>query len=115
MKPTLLIVDDCHQMSSFLKHIFQANYHIAVMHDSQSALESISTGFKPDAMIIDYNLGDECGINLLKQLPSEIPSLMLTSEQKSEVRIKCLEAGAKDYLAKPFHPTELKLRLERIM
>ncbi len=88
-------------------------------HDGEQAWEKIKNN-RIDAVIIDYIMPKMNGIDLCKRIKadpllSSMPVLMLTGKAETEDKIHGLEAGADDYIAKPFDPNELLARLKSIL
>lgn len=80
----------------------------------------LQQGNMPDLIISDLNTPVMGGLDLTKQLKAsdifkKIPIVILSGEESSEMIIKCLEAGADDYLVKPFNPKELEARLKVVL
>ncbi len=73
--------------------------------------------FDFDLLVVDVMLPDASGLDLTGELrdSGDVPILLLTARKEVEDRIKGLEAGADDYLTKPFEPRELLLRVQRIL
>jgi two-component system phosphate regulon response regulator OmpR len=116
-KNHLLIVDDDYRIRSLLSQYLSNNgYLITSVADSKEARKALET-FQFDLIILDVllpqELGTEFAISLRKV--SHIAILMLTAMGTPEERIKGLEAGADDYMAKPFDPKELLLRIEKLL
>lgn len=120
MKPTMLLVDDEPMIQLLLQQIFQADYDVHVFSNGQEALEWMYKGVIPDLAIIDIQMPEMDGYQLMEHMKSsgffkEVPVFVLSGEETSSDRIKSLEMGAIDYLVKPFNPTELLLRANRIL
>ena len=74
----------------------------------------------PDAILLDFNLPEMTGLELLPYFRqnegwANTPIVMLSGIKDAEKRWQCLEAGANDFLAKPFHPKELVLRVNLLL
>ena len=115
MKKTILLVDDCAMMRRFLNTILSDNFNVVSLDNPNKAILWLKTNPEPDAIMLDIDLPEMSGFDTLHQLKnhdtwSEIPVMMLSGIKNAEKRWQCLEAGANDFLAKPFHPKELKLR-----
>lgn len=83
-------------------------------------MNALQTGTMPDIIITDYNTPQLNGLDFLKQLKSSgffssIPVIMLSGEEGSDIRVKCLSAGADDYIVKPFNPQELEIRINIVL
>ena len=115
--PHLLIVDDDERLRSVLRRYLVRNgFRIGEAQDAAAArskLQSLSF----DLVILDVMMPGESGVAFLAELrrESRVPVLMLTAMSEPADRIAGLEKGADDYLAKPFEPRELVLRLRNIL
>ena len=113
----LLIVDDDERIRSLLqKFLIRHGFWVSVARDASHARRILS-GLEFDLIVMDVMMPGEDGIALTKSLRSELstPILLLTARGEIEDRISGLEAGADDYLAKPFEPKELLLRINAIL
>ena len=94
---------------------------VEVFSDGSSALERLSNGGRPDAMVLDQVMPGVSGIELIEFMRSErlrlpqVPVLLLTAQGASESIVAGLQAGANDYLPKPFSPQELRARVEALL
>ncbi|NRA74213.1 MAG: response regulator transcription factor [Rickettsiales bacterium] len=117
-KKHILIVDDDIKMRKLLGQFLQThNFITTEVHDTQEAREALST-FTFDLIILDIMLPNESGIEFakkLKSIPFSTAILMLTAMEDVKSRILGLEAGADDYLSKPFEPQELALRIKKLI
>lgn len=110
----LLIVEDEAALAGALEHILQkAGHQTDWVADGQSALDYIR-GFSYDLVLLDIMLPKLDGISVLRQIRSEgiqTPVLMLTARTTVPDKATGLNAGADDYLTKPFDPEELLARI----
>jgi len=111
----VLVVDDDARLRRLLqRYLAEQGFRITVAADAAEARRIL--GFlQPDAMVVDVMMPGESGTDLIRALRDDglaLPILMLTARGEPEDRIVGLEAGADDYLAKPFEPRELLLRLK---
>ncbi len=109
----VLVVDDELQILRALKVILrEAGYEPIAVATAEEALDAAATR-PPDAAIIDLVLPDGDGIEVCKQLRSwsEMPILVLSAIGEEEQKVRALEAGADDYVTKPFGARELVARL----
>ena len=116
-KSHLLIVDDDYRIRSLLSQYLSKNgYLITSVSNTKEAREALET-FQFDLIILDVLLPQELGTEFAQHLRkiSRIAILMLTAMGTPEERIKGLEAGADDYMSKPFDPKELLLRIEKLI
>ena len=113
----LLIVDDDERIRTLLqKFLIKNGFLVSAARDSAHARRILS-GLDFDLIILDVMMPGEDGISLTKEVRknSATPILLLTAKGETQDRILGLEAGADDYLAKPFEPKELLLRLNAIL
>ena len=121
MQQTVLIIDDNTMMGKFLSRLLQDQFNIVYTEDPAEALLQIHGGLRPNLIILDYQMEQINGLDWLGQFKKgtsfwgDMPILMLSGSKESAVRIKALELGVADFVLKPFHPQELKLRIERLM
>ncbi len=110
----ILIVEDEVSLSNALEHILKKAGHITdVVGDGQSALD-YARSFSYDLLLLDVMLPKLDGFTVVRQLRTEgiaVPVLMLTARSAVPDRVAGLNAGADDYLTKPFDPTELLARV----
>jgi two-component system phosphate regulon response regulator OmpR len=116
-KPHLLIVDDDDRLRALLKKfLHEQGFMVTAARDAAEARRKLEW-FVFDLMVLDVMMPGETGLSLLKSLADKtrMPVLMLSAMGEATDRIKGLEIGADDYLAKPFEPAELVLRLRKIL
>ena len=118
MDPHLLIVDDDERIRSLLQQfLIQNNYLVSTAEDAEQA-RTLLSAIEFDIIILDVMMPGQDGISFtteLRNLQNKTPVLLLTARGETEDRIKGLEAGADDYLPKPFEPKELLLRINAIL
>lgn len=113
----LLIVDDDERIRGLLqKFLMRSGFLVSVARDAAHARRILS-GLEFDLIVLDVMMPGEDGMSLCRDLRATIttPILLLTAKGDTEDRITGLEAGADDYLAKPFEPKELLLRINAIL
>lgn len=113
----LLIVDDDERIRGLLqKFLIRNGFLVSAARDAAHA-ERILSGLDFDMIILDVMMPGEDGISFCRRLRAErsTPILLLTAKGDTGDRIKGLEAGADDYLAKPFEPKELLLRINSVL
>ncbi len=113
----LLIVDDDERIRDLLKKFLMRNgFLVTAARDAEHARRVLS-GLDFDMIIMDVMMPGEDGVSLTRALREthETPILLLTAKGETEHRIAGLEAGADDYLPKPFEPKELLLRINAIL
>ncbi|MEQ9692931.1 response regulator [Shimia sp. SDUM112013] len=115
--PHLLIVDDDERIRDLLKKFLMRNgFLVSAARDAAHARRILS-GLDFDLIVLDVMMPGEDGMSLTRAIreTSMTPIMLLTAKGETEDRIKGLEAGADDYLAKPFEPKELLLRINAIL
>ena len=113
----LLIVDDDERIRGLLqKFLIRNGFLVSAARDAAHARRILS-GLDFDLIVLDVMMSGEDGISLTRAIreTSSTPVLLLTARAETEDRIAGLEAGADDYLAKPFEPKELLLRINAIL
>lgn len=115
--PHLLIVDDDTRIRSLLQQYLGENgFRVTIAGDAGEARRKLA-GLDFDLIVLDVMMPGESGVELTKSLRAEkdVPILMLTALSETDSRVEGLEAGADDYLPKPFDPRELILRVNAIL
>ncbi len=113
----LLIVDDDERIRGLLqKFLMRSGFLVTAARDAAHARRILS-GLEFDLIVLDVMMPGEDGLSLCRDLRSRLPTpiLLLTAKGETAERITGLEAGADDYLAKPFEPKELLLRINAIL
>lgn len=117
MDAHLLIVDDDERIRTLLqKFLIRNGFLVTAARDAAHA-RRILAGLDFDMIVLDVMMPGEDGLALTASLRQtmQTPILLLTAKGETENRIEGLEAGADDYLAKPFEPKELLLRINAIL
>jgi len=117
MPKTILIVDDDVELCALMKDFFaQQGFHTECAYDGHAGLLRALEG-KFDLVILDAMLPVLDGFEVLRRLrkQSAIPVIMLTARTAQRDRIEGLDAGADDYLPKPFGPEELAARVRAVL
>lgn len=113
----LLIVDDDERIRGLLqKYLIRNGFLVSAARDAAHARRLLS-GLEFDLIVLDVMMSGEDGVMLTRDLRQTLstPILLLTAKGEAEDRIAGLEAGADDYLVKPFEPKELLLRINAIL
>lgn len=113
----LLVVDDDTRIRNLLKQFLSENgYRITVAGTAQEARRKLE-GLDFDLIVLDVMMPGETGVQLTQSLreTKSVPILMLTALSETDSRVTGLQAGADDYLPKPFDPRELLLRIANIL
>jgi two-component system, OmpR family, phosphate regulon response regulator OmpR len=115
--PHLLVVDDDARIRSLLSRFLASEGYRVSTADSAAEARAKLHGLHFDLLILDVMMPGESGFDLAKSLreTSTVPILMLTARDESAMRIEGLQIGADDYVAKPFEPRELSLRIGNIL
>lgn len=120
MPPHVLIVeDDAHIRDLIVLHLGLEGLQSTAVGDGRDALDRVSTT-PYDLVVLDLMLPGVDGISICRALRrsgpnQDVPVLMLTARREESDKVLGLESGADDYLAKPFEPQELLLRVEAIL
>jgi len=117
MKAHLLIVDDDERIRDLLKKFLMRNGFLVTAARDAAHARRVLSGLEFDLIVMDVMMPGEDGVSLTRSLREGLstPILLLTARGETEHRIAGLEAGADDYLAKPFEPKELLLRINAIL
>ncbi len=113
----ILVVDDEQRIAGLLQRSLMVSGHaVVVAHTAAQAISSFSNDL-PDLVVLDLGLPDRDGEDVARELRrlSAVPILMLTAKACESDRIAGFEAGADDYVTKPFSPREVVLRVEAIL
>ena len=113
----LLIVDDDERIRGLLRKFLMRNGFLVSAAKDAAHARRILSGLEFDLIVLDVMMPGEDGVSLCRDLRKTIstPILLLTAKAETDDRITGLEAGADDYLAKPFEPKELLLRINAIL
>jgi two-component system phosphate regulon response regulator OmpR len=115
--PHLLVVDDDRRIRVLLSRFLHGEGYRVSTADTAAEARAKLEGLKFDLLILDVMMPGESGFDFARtiRVSSTVPILMLTARDEAESRIMGLEIGADDYLAKPFEPRELSLRVANIL
>ncbi len=115
-KPTILIADDDPLMLNIIMDVLAPDgYHLLVARDGREAIQ-VATAHEPDLMLIDVIMPELSGYEvcqaLREQFPDrELPIILLSSQDQAAQIGQAFEAGALDYITKPFSPGNLRTRV----
>jgi two-component system, OmpR family, KDP operon response regulator KdpE len=115
--PLVLVCDDESQILRALRVILRdAGYEVLPADCGEEALDFASV-HHPDAAIVDLILPDIAGVEVCRRLRewTQMPIIVLSAVGEEEVKVRALQAGADDYVTKPFGPRELIARLEAVL
>ena len=118
-KPTILLVDDNHEILMILREYFVKDYNIIMAIDGQEALDKCNRSL-PDIIISDVMMPRMNGIELCATLKKNlqtcfIPIILLTAKSQVEDQIEGIEMGADAYIPKPFNPRLLKANVRNLL
>ncbi|MDC1121485.1 response regulator transcription factor [Alphaproteobacteria bacterium] len=113
----ILVIDDDERLRVLLRRFLEESGFRVTDAGSAQEARSILQGIAFDILVVDVMMPGETGIEFLADLRKDdpVPALFLTARSETESRIEGLEAGADDYISKPFEPRELVLRIQRIL
>ena len=114
----ILVVEDEKKVASFIKKgLQQEGYAVDTVYDGQEAVQN-ATAFDYDLVVLDLMLPKRLGLDVLREVRSKKPSLpflVLTAKGAIEDKVAGLDAGADDYLIKPFAFAELSARIRALL
>jgi two-component system KDP operon response regulator KdpE len=116
-KGTILVIDDEPQIQKMLGVILtHAGYEVASAETGEKGLAAIVYK-KPQAVLLDMGLPDIEGFDVLLRIRefSDVAVIMLSVRGQEEVKVRCLEGGADDYITKPFSASELTARISAVL
>jgi two-component system, OmpR family, KDP operon response regulator KdpE len=113
VKPVALVIDDEVQIRRLLRVVLEsADYQV---HEAETAAQGLTDAAtrRPDVVLLDLGLPDSDGVNVLRRLRewSQVPVIILSVRDDEEGKVAALDAGADDYVTKPFSSAELLARL----
>ena len=116
----VLIIDDEPIMRKLLEQILKDKYEVISLENGREGLEWMYSGNIPDLVVADLNMPEINGFEYIKKVResgffNDVPLIVLSGEESSSERIKCLKLGANDYLIKPFNPEEQGLRIDNLI
>jgi two-component system response regulator MprA len=115
----ILVVDDERAVRESLRRALELEgYEIELAEGGSEALDLLASGAQPDALILDVLMPGVDGLEVCKRLRrggNQLPVLMLTARAEVENRVAGLDAGADDYVTKPFALEELLARLRALL
>jgi two-component system, OmpR family, phosphate regulon response regulator OmpR len=120
IEPHLLVVDDDPRLRELLRrYLSESGFRVTAAADAEEARGALAS-FAFDLVVLDVMMPGESGLDLTRALraegqPRRLPILLLTAKAEPEDRVNGLEQGADDFLAKPFEPRELVLRIRNIL
>jgi two-component system, OmpR family, response regulator MprA len=116
-RPRVLVVEDDTDIAGVLRRsLDKEGYDVRVAGDGDEALDQAGV-FSPDAVVLDLGLPTLDGVEVCRRLRTDgdVPILILTARDALEARVEGLDAGADDYLVKPFEREELLARMRALL
>lgn len=118
-RQTLLVADDEPDMLRFLKSQLSSHYRVLEATDGQQAVD-MAAQFLPDIILLDMMMPEKDGLQACREIRERtsthsIPVVLLTARADEETKLSALQAGASDFLAKPFSTTELHVRIKNLV
>ncbi len=117
-KKHLLVVDDDKSFRSYLKALLHSmGYRVTCFPTGEEAIDSVEKGFVPSLVILDIIMEGMGGIDVLKrlrELHEDMPVIMLTGVDQTQIIVEAMRLGASDYLVKPFEIEELEIALRNV-
>lgn len=117
-KPHILVIDDDRRIRDLVSRYLHENGFIVLAAEDAADADQVMDRFAFDVLVVDVMMPGVTGVEYVKKLRAKaqmVPVLLLTALSEIDDRIDGLEAGADDYLTKPFEPKELVLRLQAIL
>ncbi len=116
----ILAIDDEPSVLRIIQHFFKDKFEVDVQNNAEDGIKRMQAGHLPDIVICDLSMPDINGLELVKMIRSSgffssIPLIMLSATESSEQKIEVLNAGADDFMVKPFNPKELEARINSIL
>lgn len=118
---TALVVEDDADIGQLLKFILEREgFTVEHIRDGRTALQRLVSGPTVDLMLLDVMLPHATGLEILAAVRAgatwrNVPVVMLTAKSRETDIVRALDAGANDYIVKPFQPAELKARIRRLV
>jgi signal transduction histidine kinase len=114
--PLVMVIEDDDELRAFIAETLSAHYRVEVASDGEEGLERVRK-IRPDAVVSDIAMPRLDGIELCRRLRSSpetglLPIILVTARRHLDRMVEGFDAGASDYISKPFHPRELLARLE---
>lgn len=113
----VLVIEDDQSVRVLVRAVLEKNGNSVAQADNAADGQDLAFNNEYDIIILDLGLPDGNGYDICKNIRDKditTPVLILSAEQETDVKVKCLKVGADDYLTKPFNPEELMARVEAI-
>jgi len=118
---TALVVEDDEDIGKLLRWVLEREgLAVTLLRDGRTASERIAAGPATSLVLLDVMLPHVSGHDLLAELRAHaawrsVPVIMLSAKSQEHDIVKALDAGANDYMVKPFQPAELRARIRRLV
>ncbi len=118
---SVLIIDDDGLIARLLSHwLEQRGFEVEIIQNGRDALESLETSKPPRMVFLDIMMPFVDGFEVLTQMRAKkgwkkVPVIMVSSKSNETSIVRAFEAGADDYVTKPFKPSELMVRMNRLL
>lgn len=113
---SILVIDDEPQIRRVVRHALEAEGYVVM--DAATARDGldVAASQRPDAIVVDIGLPDGSGADVCRDLRgwTAVPILVLSARHSDAEKVELLDAGADDYVTKPFSPAELKARVRAL-
>ncbi len=118
-RPTIVYAEDNPDMRTYVRDLLKLSYNTFLAVDGQDGLEKVKK-YRPDLLLTDHMMPFLSGRDLLREVRRNpelrsIPVVFLTARAGSEARVESLDAGADDYVTKPFDESELLARIRNLL
>jgi two-component system response regulator AtoC len=117
--PRVLVVDDAEGIRSYLAHLLEARgYQVDTVEDGRRALALLEGGASPDVILLDVMMPGLDGLETLRrarEIDPQVPVVMLSVVGRASAIVEAIQAGAADYLNKPFEEEELEATLRKVL
>lgn len=120
MRQSVVVIEDDEAIRWLIKKVLEKHYDVHVFSHVGNAMKHMSQFGHPDMVMTDIRLPVIDGKDFLRNfkrsgLFGEIPVVVISSWNDDETRKECMEAGADDYIPKPFNPEELLLKVRSVL
>ena len=120
-QPVVLVAEDDDQIAFLLQFLLEREgYQVMLAHDGHEAMQFMDSMPPPELAMLDIMMPHADGFEVLGYLRAkpewrDVPVMMLTARSQEKDIVRALDAGASDYVIKPFLPEELKARIRRLV
>lgn len=119
MKRTVLVIDDDKVTLNMVQYALEDKFIVSAVNDGQKAFRVLERT-RPDIILLDVKMPGMDGYEVIQRLKAnqeykDIPVIFLTAVTDEYTETKCFEAGAEDYICKPFTVNALTARIERVL